>query len=43
MPNGNKPLEQITGFLLPVGAVPDEFIGNGVGGNLGALRIALAK
>lgn len=43
MPNGNKPLEQITGFLLPVGAVPDEFIGNGVGGNLGALRIALAE
>ena len=38
IPNGSKPLDQVDGFLLPYGALPNDAVYNGVGGLLGPYR-----
>lgn len=42
IPNG-KPLDQITGFLLPNGTLPESIIANGAGGSLGPYSVSLSR
>ncbi len=42
LPNGSSPLDQITGYLLPNAALPDDLIENGVNGELAAYAVRLS-
>lgn len=43
LPNGNAPVDQITGWLLPEGTLPPNLLENGVSGALGAFQVRLSR
>jgi hypothetical protein len=43
IPNGASPLDQVTAFLLPTIALPDELIEHGINGELGLFEMNLSR
>ena len=43
LPNGNAPVDQVTGWLLPNETLPPELLENGVLGSLGAFQVRLSR
>lgn len=43
IPNGSSPLDQVTAYLLPTNALPDELIEHGINGELGLFQMNLSR